>query len=182
MIDGGKGIRKAIRAVFGQWALIQRCQVHKRRNVLEHLPEGRRPWVRAAMNRAWAAGDAAAGRRALLRLADQIEEESPGAAGALREGLEETLTLTALGVAGALHRTLCSTNAIENMLGTIKRVTRNVKRWRGGKMALRWAVAALCEAESRFHRVRGHRGLPQLIHALEAKTGTAALDIVHEVA
>jgi len=182
VIDGGKGIRKAIRAVFGQWAPIQRCQVHKRRNVREHLPERRRPWVRAAMNRAWAGSDAAAARRSLLRLADRLEEESPGAAGALREGLEETLTPTPLGVSGAIRRTLCSTNAIENLQGTIKRVTRNVKRWRGGKMALRRAVAALCEEESRVHRVRGRRGLPQLIRALEAKARTAALDIVHEVA
>lgn len=182
VIDGGKGIRKAIRQVFGTAALIQRCQVHKRRNVLEHLPEARRPWVRAVLNRAWALDDASKAKRALDRLASQLDEACPGAANSLREGLEETLTLIALGASGALYKTLCSTNPIENLQGTIKRVTRNVKRWRNGAMAFRWAITALVEAERRFRRIRGFRSLPQLINALQVKTGRGALDIVHEVA
>lgn len=182
VIDGGKGIRKAIRGIFGLWALIQRCQVHKRRNVLEHLPESRKPWVRAAMNRAWANESESKARGQLTRLAAQLEDESPGAASALREGLDETLTLIGLGITGALYRTLCSTNPIENLQGTIKRVTRNVKRWRNGKMAYRWAITALSEAERRFRRIRGHQGLPQLIHALQVKSGAKPVDRIEEVA
>ena len=182
VIDGGKGIRKAIRQVFNDWAQIQRCQVHKRRNVLEQLPQARRPWVRAAMKRAWAHDDEDKARAQLKRLASQLDDDCPGAASALREGLDETLTLIGLGVSGTLHRTLCSTNPIENLQGTIKRVTRNVKRWRNGKMAFRWAITALTEAARNFRRIRGHRGLPQLTVALQARKDRAALDSTRKVA
>lgn len=169
VIDGGKGIRKAVREAFGVWALVQRCQVHKLRNVVEHLPEGKRARVGAALRQAWSSATEAEARRRLHELARELEAQHPGAASSLREGLEETLTILSLGVTGALQRTLCSTNPIENLQGLLKRVARNVKRWRGGLMALRWAVTGLMRAEKRFRRIRGHKQLEAFIVALEAK-------------
>lgn len=162
VIDGGKGIRKAIRETFAQWALIQRCQVHKLRNVLDHLPGSKRAVVGAALRKAWSADSVAEGRQQLDALAGRLEVQHPGAVASLREGLDETLTLLALGAKGALYRTLCSTNPIENLQGALKRVAKRVKRWRGGSMALRWAATALMDAEKRFRRIRGHRELAAL--------------------
>jgi transposase-like protein len=176
VIDGGKGLRKAIRSVFGAWALIQRCQVHKMRNVLEHLPERQKTWVRAAIRRAWSADTVARAREQLRTLAGQLRADHPGASASIDEGLDETLTVIALGVVGSLHQTLRSTNPIENMQGTIRRVTRNVKRWRDGSMVLRWVVTALMEAEKKFRRVKGYRDMPQLLAALDATAGVEALD------
>lgn len=167
VVDGSKGLRKAITQTFGRWARIQRCQVHKTRNILEHLPEARRPWVHAQLRKAWAEPNAPKARRQLLRLADALEDQHPSAAASIREGLDEILTLAELGVTGALHRTLRSTNPIENLQEAIQRTARRVKRWRGGTMALRWAVAALQEAHSGFRKVRGYRDLPRLVHALQ---------------
>lgn len=172
VIDGGKGIRKAIRTVFGTWALVQRCRIHKMRNVVEHLPERKRGWVRSQLRRAWSSESALAARRKLRSLARQLEGSHPGAAASVREGLEETLTLLELGVGGRLYETLCSTNPIENLQGLLKKVARNVKRWRGGSMALRWGVTGLMEAEKRFRRVGGYREMPQLLAALEGKVAS----------
>jgi len=183
VIDGGKGLRKAIRTTFGNWALVQRCRQHKRKNVADHLPQSRRPWMKAAMNRAWQAETKTQGQKRLEALVDQLATDHPGAAASLREGLEETLTLTALGlVKGPLLQTLCTTNPIENLQGTLKKIARNVKRWRGGSMALRWAVSGLMEAEKKFRRVRGYRELPKLIAAIEAKTNEGSLDSKRRVA
>lgn len=174
VIDGGKGIRKAIRGVFGLWALVQRCQVHKMRNVLQHLPDREHARVRAAMRGAWSAANEADAKRKLNTLARQLETKWPSAAASLREGLDETLTVLALGVQGALYRTLRSTNPIENLQSLVKRVTRRVTRWRSGTMARRWAVTALLEAARRFRRVRGHADLSRLVAALEARCPAAA--------
>ena len=169
VIDGGKGIRKAIREVFGAWALVQRCQEHKRRNVLDHLPKGKRARVSKALRDAWKSESEATARRLLRQLARDLEPTHPGAAASLREGLDETLTVLSLGVKGSLARTLVSTNPIENLQGLLKQVVRNVKRWRSGQMALRWAVTGLMEAEKRFRRVKGYREMPQLLGALSSK-------------
>ncbi len=182
VIDGGKGLRKAIREVFGSWALVQRCQVHKLRNVLDHLPEGKRTWVRAAMHRAWREPEVAKARGRLKDLARQFEDVHPGAAGSILEGLEETLTVIRLGVSGWLLKTISSTNPIENVQGTLAQVSRNVKRWRGGSMALRWGVTGLIEAEKKFRRVKGHRDMPQLIAAIDALVEGARLDKKNRVA
>jgi len=167
VIDGSKALRKAIRDVFGGLSLVQRCQVHKERNVLEHLPEGLRPSVRRTLRQAWASSSADLARRQLERLAASLEAEHPGAAASLREGVDETLTLLTLGVEGALYRTLRSTNPIENLNGSVADYTKNVKRWRGGAMILRWVGAAVGEASQRFRKIRGHRDLAHLTHALE---------------
>jgi transposase-like protein len=167
VIDGSKALRKALRDVFGGLALVQRCQVHKQRNVLDHLPKALRPSVVRALRQAWDATSVELARRQLERLAASLESEHPGAAASIREGLEETLTLQALGIGGALYRTLRSTNPIENLNGSVAHYTRNVKRWRGGQMILRWVGAAVVEAGKRFRKIRGHRDLLRLVQALE---------------
>jgi len=171
VIDGGKGLRKAVRNVFGNWALIQRCQFHKIRNVVEHLPRVKRAWAKAALRKAYDSEMPAQAKRRLLELARNLEGHD-GAAASIREGLEETLTLLSLGMRGALARTLSTTNPIENLQGTLKRISRNVTRWRSGSMALRWAVTGLLEAQKSFRRLKGYRELPALLRALEARIGS----------
>jgi transposase-like protein len=169
VIDGGKALRKAIRRVFGEFGVVGRCQVHKMRNVLEHLPQEMRPSVRQAMRQAYASFKPDSARRQLERLARSLESDHPGAAASLREGLEETLTLQTLGIKGALWKTLRSTNPIENLNGGIAKFTRNVRRWRDGSMILRWVGSAILEAEQKFRRVRGYREMPTLIEALRSR-------------
>jgi putative transposase len=168
VIDGGKGLRKAIRAVFGSKGLVQRCQVHKKRNVLEHLPEHKRGQVSAALSQAYAAGSCETAEAQLKNLARSLSKSNPGAAESVREGLEETLTVKRLGITGRLEKTLSTTNPIENANGTVRRVSRRVRRVRDGNMALRWVGASLLEAERGFRRLKGHRDMPQLMSALRA--------------
>ena len=176
VIDGSAGLRKAILHTFGRWALIQRCQLHKMRNVLEHLPERKREWARAKMRKAWESASADTARSILEGLARSLGDH-PSAAASVREGLEDTLTLLKLGVTGALYRTLRTTNPIENLQGTIRQVTRNVRRWRDGAMAVRWVAAALIEAESRFRRIKGVNDMPRFLKALDHATGTESQDV-----
>jgi putative transposase len=178
VIDGGTGLRKAIRETGGPTAVVQRCQVHKRRNVLEHLPEAMRPRVRRVLDEAYALADAALAKRRLLQLAAGLDRTHPGAAASLREGLDETLTLQRLGVTGALYCTLRSTNAIENLNGLVGRFVHNVRRWRDGRMLVRWIAAGLQDVTRSFRRLRGHRDLPALICALDR----TAMDSRKEVA
>ena len=178
IIDGGTGLRKAIRQSCGPLGVVHRCQVHKLRNVLEHLPEAERPRIRRALAEAYALPDAALATRRLTQLAAGLERAHPGAAASLREGLEETLTLQGLGVTGALYRTLRSTNPIENLNGLIGHFIRNVRRWRDGQMLVRWVAAGLQETRRSFRRLRGHADLPALIRALDQRT----LDSRKEVA
>jgi transposase-like protein len=170
VIDGGSGLRKAIRETSGATAIVQRCQVHKRRNVLEHLPETMRPRVRRVLNEAYELADAALAKRRLLQLAAGLDHPHPGAAASLREGLDETLTLQRLAVTGALYRTLRSTNAIENLNGLVGHFVRHVRRWRHGRMLVRWIAAGLREATRSFRRLRGHRDLAALVRALDRVT------------
>ncbi len=167
VIDGGKGIRAAIVAHFGRLALIQRCRAHKRRNVLEHLPEGERAFIGKKLDRAWAPVDARPAELELRALAKSLTAKHPGAAASLLEGLEETLTVTRLGLPPTLLKTFKSTNPIESMISVGRTVTRNVKRWRDGQMVLRWTAAGMLEAEKQFRRVRGYRELPVLKRALQ---------------
>jgi putative transposase len=166
VIDGSKALRRAILEVFGTSALVQRCQEHKRRNVLDHLPEDLHPSVGRAMNDAWQSKDPLIAKRQLERLASSLAKNHPGAAASLREGLAETLTLVALGVDDALYRTLRTTNPIENLNGSIAHYTRNVKRWRDGHMLLRWVASSLHEAGRGFRAVRGYRDMKRLIAML----------------
>lgn len=168
VIDGGKAIRGAIRDHFGANAPVQRCREHKRRNVLDHLPEQDRSWVGRRMRRAWAHANPEGAKRQLLDLAKQLENEHPGAAASLREGLDETLTITRLGLSPTLQRTLKTTNPIESMISVGARTANNVTRWRNGQMALRWAAAGMLEAEKQFRRINGHAEIPKLRAALAA--------------
>jgi len=182
VIDGAKALRRAIRDVFGEAAAVQRCQVHKMRNVLEHLPEHVRPSVRRALRDAWNSHDPVLALRQLERLARSLAREHPGAAGSLREGMEETLTVQRLGIDGALARTLRTTNPIENLNGAVAHHTRNVRRWRDGQMLLRWIGAALHEATRGFRRVRGHRDLPKLCAALQSHHAEHVVSVERKVA
>ena len=166
VIDGAKALRKAIRNVFGA-APVQRCVRHKERNVTDHLPERDRPLVKQRLRRAWALDDHARALDQLRQLARELDRSYPGAAGSLREGMEETLTLTRLGVTGSLKRTLESTNPCESMIEIVRRTQRNVKRWSSGEMALRWTAAGMLEAERQFRKIIGYRDLATLVVAIE---------------
>ncbi len=166
VIDGAKALRKAIRNVFGA-APVQRCVRHKERNVTDHLPERERPAVKQRLRRAWALDEHARALDQLRALAGELDRSYPGAAGSLREGMEETLTLTRLGVSGNLKRTLESTNPCESMLEIVRRTQRNVKRWSSGEMALRWTAAGMLEAEKQFRKIIGYRDLATLVVAIE---------------
>jgi transposase-like protein len=166
IIDGGKALRRAIVQTFGAGALVRRCQEHKRRNVLGHLPEQLHTSVGRAMRDARESKDAPLAKRQLERLANSLAKTHPGAAASLREGLDETLTLIGLGIDGALYRTLRTTNPIENLNGLIGHYTRNVKRWRDGHMVLRWIATSLNEASRGFRAVRGYRDMKRLVPAL----------------
>ena len=168
VIDGGKALRRAIIETFGKSALIHRCQEHKRRNVLDHLPDALHAGTSRAMRDAWNSRDAKLARRQLERLAARLAGDHPGAAASLREGMDETITLQSLGVGGALYVTLRTTNPIENLNGSIVSYTRNVKRWRDGSMLQRWIASALSDASQRFRALRGYRDMPKLINALQA--------------
>jgi transposase-like protein len=149
--------------------IIQRCQEHKRLNVIEHLPKDMQPSVKRALREAWSAGDDELARRQLTHLAGSLQARHPGAAASLREGLEETLTVQALGMTGALYRTLRSTNPIENLNGLIAHHTRNVKHWKDGQMVLRWVASALADAATRMRKLRGCAQMKSLLKALDAK-------------
>jgi putative transposase len=166
VIDGAKALRKAIRSVFGE-VPVQRCIRHRERNVLEHLPDRDRPAVKARLRRAWAEPDQIHGLDQLRRLAGELERTHPGAAGSLREGLEETITLTRLGIRGNLKTTLASTNPCESMIEIVRRTQRNVKRWSSGEMALRWTAGGMLEAERQFGRIIGYSDLAKLVIAIE---------------
>ena len=174
VIDGAKAMRRAILDVFGKRALIQRCQIHKERNVLGHLPEQKKPSVRRVLHDACRATNVKTARRRLEALAGSLDAEYPSAAASIREGLDELFTVKRLGLSQVLERSLSTTNAIENVNNGIRRITGRVKRWRGGSMILRWIGAALRELQGSFHRIKGFTSMPQLIAALRAHD--AAID------
>ncbi len=175
VIDGGKGLRKAMQDVLGTAAVIQRCQVHKARNLLAQVPKVRQVYVRAMLRRAYRAASADAARRQLKTLATWLEANGHvDAATSLREGLEETLTVLKLGLPRRLRRFFATTNCIENVMGTVRRVTRNIKRWRDGAMIRRWVGLALGRAATRFRRIKGHREFATLATALRKAAEVAA--------
>ena len=166
VLDGSKALRAAVEKVFGGRAEVQRCQLHKRRNVKEHLPEHCRADYDRQLRNAYAMTSYTDAKQALERLWRQLCEVNPSAARSLEEGMEETLTLHRLGVAPLLRRSLASTNLIESCLSTVRHVARNVKRWHGGDHLARWAAAGLLEAEKKFHKVKGYRELKELAEKL----------------
>ena len=158
---------------FGATALVQRCQEHKRRNVIEHLPEQMHASVGSALRPTWGSTNAQLASEQLKRLATSLQAKHPGAAASLREGLEETLSVQGLGITGALYRTLRTTNPIENLNRSIGHYTRNAKRCKDGAMTLRWVVSALSDASGRFRKLRGHRDMKTLMAALAGHVAKA---------
>jgi putative transposase len=185
VIDGSKALAKAIRAKFGTRALIQRCQVHKKRNVEDHLPDAMRRNAGRTISAAYQSGNATRAKRMLEGLARQLERKHPSAAASLREGLDETLTVMRFDLPERLARTLSTTNPIEFLNGRIRKTTHNVAKWKGGEMVLRWLAVALVEASKTFRKLRGHAGMPKLIAALrahDAKLAPAVVDVNEKAA
>jgi len=168
VIDGAKALCKGVREIFGERALIQRCRVHKLRNVLEHLPLEKRSQAAWRLRGAWAKSTPEEALKELRVCVKWLDPISPSAARSLEEGLEETLTVTRLGLHESLVRTFSSTNLIESCFARTKSWTSRVKRWRGARMVLRWGAAALLFAEKGFRRVRVHDHLSQLLQALQS--------------
>src|SRR5688500_15929916 len=169
ILDGSKALRKAVRATFGEAALVQRCQVHKTRNILEYLGDRDRAWAQAILRRAYQATEMKTAQRLLLDLARRLEHEYPSAAESVREGLDETLTVLTLKLSARLRRSLATTNAAESLISRTRSVKRNVKRWRGGQMMLRWVAAGILEAVKGFRRLKGYADMPTLVNALRAR-------------
>jgi putative transposase len=167
VLDGAKALQAAVKNHAGESALIQRCQVHKRRNVLDHLSEDHKSLVAMKMNAAYAMESYDAAKQALQGLHRELMDLNPSAARSLAEGMEETLTVHRLHLPPQLRQTLASTNVIESAFSVVERVCSNVKRWHGGDQRERWVGSGLLVAEKQFRRVRGHKQIPLLLHVLE---------------
>ena len=167
VLDGGKALYSAVRKTAGKCALIQRCQVHKIRNVVDHLTEEYQMNIRCKMRNAYSMQDYAAAKRGLDALLRELMDLNPSAAHSLEEGMEDTLTVHRLRLPAKLRRTLSNTNVIESAFSTVETVCRNVKRWQGGDQYLRWVASGLLWAESRWNRIHGHREIPILVKELE---------------
>ena len=185
VIDGAKALSAAVRDVFGAQAAIQRCTLHKRRNIADHLPDKEKAWVDAKLVKAFTHPDPEQGQRNAVHLAGLLEKTYPGAAASLREGLVEMFTIARLGIDGRLAKTLTTSNPIESMISIARTTNRNVTRWKDGHMVLRWTAAGMLNAERSFRRIKGYKQMPQLVaalhrhahpeHANDTKTvGTAA--------
>jgi transposase-like protein len=169
VLDGGKALRRAIKDVFGEHALVHRCHRHKERNVCDLLPDRDRPRVLARIRGAWALTDPAKAEQELERLANELGRGWPDAGASLREGLPETLTLMRLGITGKLAKTLASTNPVESMIEIVRHTQRNVKRWQDGDMRKRWTAAGMLQAEQQFRRIVGYSDLAKLVTAIERR-------------
>lgn len=167
VLDGGKALHSAVKKYAGESAPIQRCQVHKRRNVLDHLPDEHKPLVAKRLNEAYALEDYAAAKHALNGLHRELMDFNPSAARSLAEGLEETLTVHRLHIPPLLRQTLASTNIIESAFSVVDKVCANVKRWHPGDQRERWVGSGLLVAEKQFRRVKGHKLIPLLLRQLE---------------
>src|SRR6266852_637001 len=166
ILDGGKALHAAVRRHAGEAAFIQRCQVHKKRNVVDHLPDEHKADVKRKLQNAYAMADYTDAKRALDRLHRELMDLNPSAARSLEEGLEETLTVHKLRVPDQLRRTLASTNVIESAFSIVETVCGNVKRWRSGDQIERWVGSGLLVAERQFRRVIGHRQIPLLLSSM----------------
>ena len=177
VIDGAKALRKAVYMVLGEQALVQRCRIHKQRNVLDYLPEEKRAQAAWRLRAAWGKKDPKVAEKELRKTAQWLEGFSPMAAASLLEGLEETLTVQTLQLAPELCRVLANTNLMENCFSQAAHYMRRVKRWDGPKMILRWGAAALLKAERQFRRIKGCEQLPHLEKSLREVNLTPTLKI-----
>jgi len=169
VLDGGRALTAAVRKYAGESAVIQRCQVHKRRNVLDHLTDEQKPAAARKLNAAYALENHAAAKQALNALHRELMDLNPSAARSLGEGMEETLTVHRLHVPMQLRKTLASTNVIESAFSIVERVCRNVKRWHAGDQRERWVGSGLLVAQKQFRRITGYKQIPVLIRELEAQ-------------
>jgi len=181
VLDGSKALRRAVLDVFDH-PVLARCQLHKIRNVKDHLPQRMRAGVERRMRDAYHARSALEAEALLSVLARELDKTHPSAAASLREGMAETLTVLRLDVPPSLARTLRSTNAIESMIGICREHAKNVKRWRDGQMALRWCAAGMIEASRQFRRVNGHAHLAALRAALEREVAQPVGTTCHDEA
>ncbi|AEJ41309.1 transposase [Sulfobacillus acidophilus TPY] len=168
VIDGAKALAKAVREVWGHQVLIQRGQIHKQRNVLDHLPKSAEHRIRQKLRKAYREPDADTAAQALEAIAKELERDHPGAAGSLREGMEETLTVHRLGLPGLLRQTLANTNAMESLNSQFRTHAQNVKHWTNGQQVLRWLASASFFIEDTLTRIPGYREIPLLQTALKA--------------
>lgn len=166
VVDGAKALAAAVREVFGATALIQRCTLHKRRNVADHLPDKEKAWVDAKLVKAFVHPDPDQGLRRAKDLAGLLAKSHPGAATSLLEGLDEMFTVARLGIDGRLATTLTTSNPVESMISIARTTNRNVTRWRDGQMVLRWTAAGMLNAERSFRRIKGYKQMPDLVDAL----------------
>ena len=174
IIDGAKALSKAIRRTFGRHTAIQRCQIHKARNIMERLPPALHASVRRVLRQAWEMDDADKAEKLIRNLARRLEHQAPGVSGSILEGLDEMLTVVRLCLPPQLRRALACTNIIESMMSTVRQVCRNVKRWRTASMALRWTAAAMLEAKKGFRKLKAYKQLPVLRMALKARQERAS--------
>lgn len=181
VLDGAKALQAAVKSVWGGNALVQRCQVHKKRNVKEHLAKSHWPELSVRLSEAYGETDYARALTFLKQTATWLERINPDAAASLREGMEETLTVVRLGVHAKLRQTLSNTNVMESAFSVVEQVTGRVKRWRAGDMRWRWCVAGLLHAEQHFRRVDGYRHIPALLNALERSASPKEIDATEEV-
>jgi hypothetical protein len=180
VIDGSKALRRALKDVFGQHVLIQRCQVHKMRNILDYLPKYKREWLKRKLKKAWTAETADEAIRNLRSLANSLQNEYPDAAASLREGLEETVTILRFNIPGILQKSLRSTNSIESAFSMAAKNIRNVKNWKNGTMVQRWVSAALLDAEHRAHRIPGYRSMSVLINEIKRLINVAEIKSIEK--
>jgi putative transposase len=172
ILDGGKALTAAVKKHAGESAAIQRCQVHKRRNVLDHLTDEQKPAVAKKLNAAYALEGYDAAKEALNGLHRELMDLNPSAARSLGEGMEETLTVHRLHLPAQLRKTMASTNVIESAFSTVEKVCKNVKRWHGGDQRERWVGSGLLVAENQFRRITGHKLIPILMQELKTLTAS----------
>ena len=167
VLDGGKGLRAAVKKAFGKKAAVQRCQWHKRENVVSYLPKARQVAWRRRLQKAYSRPTYAEAKAALLRLRDELNDVNLDAARSLEEGLEETLTLHRLGVFGVLGRSLKTTNCIESIFGQVESCCGKVSNWKNSSQKQRWLATSLLDVEPRLRKIQGYRHLGQLREALQ---------------
>jgi putative transposase len=175
ILDGGKALSAAVKKHAGESAAIQRCQVHKRRNVLDHLTDEQKPAIAKKLNAAYALEDYAAAKQALQAVHRELMDLNPSAARSLGEGMEETLTVHRLHLPAQLRKTMVSTNVIESAFSIVEQVCKNVKRWHGGDQRERWVGSGLLVAEEQFRRITGYKLIPALMRELEALAASKAI-------
>jgi len=178
VMDGSKGIRKAVEEVFGGYALIQRCQWHKRENVIDYLPKGRKAAFRRLLQKAYEQPTYEGAKGALMRVKKELSLLNESAVRSLEEGLEETLTLHRLGLFEKLGRSLKTSNCIESLMSLIGQRTDKVDYWKNSNQKERWLATALLDIEPRLNRIRGYRYLPELRAAIQRKLGIRANEVV----